>query len=129
MKRRRLRRHKSYVPFFKRRRRYRKSTRNWDDPRYIEWRRAVFERDNYRCVICNKKGKIEAHHIYSYSDHPSPYLRYGVNNGVTLCGNIYKNRRIVKYGCHSMFHRIYKKGGNNLGQWLAFKAKYGKRKI
>lgn len=118
-------RYKSYVPFFKRRKRFRKASRDWDDPRYKAWREAVFERDSYRCVICGKKGRIEAHHIYSYSDHIS--YRYNINFGVTLCANSYRGRRVIKFGHHSQFHKIYGKGGNNLAQWLAFKAKYGRK--
>lgn len=121
----RPKRFKTYTPFFKKKRRFKKSRRDWDDPRYIEWRQAVFARDNYRCVVCGKGGRLEAHHIYSYSDNPS--LRYAVRNGATTCCNVYKNRRVVKMGCHTRFHKMYGKGGNNISQWLAFKAKYGKR--
>jgi len=54
-------------------------------PAYKFWRKEVFERDNYKCRICNKdcNGKIEAHHILSWSKHSE--LRYEVNNGITLC--------------------------------------------
>lgn len=120
MKKRPLKRHKSYVPYFKRRR---KATRDWDDPRYIEWRQAVFARDNYRCVICGRGGRLEAHHIASYCDNPT--LIYNVANGATCCSNVYKNGRIVKFGCHVKFHKLYGKGGNNIYQWQDFKNKYG----
>lgn len=30
---------------------------------YIQWRRDIFERDNYQCQICGNKRKIIVHHI------------------------------------------------------------------
>ena len=125
MKKRPLRpkRHKTYVPFYKKRRRYTKSRRDWDDPRYEEWRQAVFARDGYRCVICGRGGRLEAHHIASYCDNPS--LIHSVANGATCCANTYKNRRVVRFGCHVRFHKLYGKGGNNMYQWAEFKANYG----
>lgn len=52
---------------------------------YVEWRKEVWTRDNYRCKINNKdcKGKIEVHHILSWRDYPE--LHYEINNGITLC--------------------------------------------
>lgn len=52
---------------------------------YSEWRRQVWLRDNFKCKIANPncQGKIEAHHILSWSEHPE--LRYEINNGITLC--------------------------------------------
>lgn len=48
------------------------------------WRKAIFERDNYRCVGCGEKGIfLEAHHIYSFAQYPR--LRFQVENGTTLC--------------------------------------------
>jgi 5-methylcytosine-specific restriction endonuclease McrA len=51
---------------------------------YKTWRKAVFERDNYTCQFCHKRGDdLEADHIQPWSTHPE--LRYDVNNGRTLC--------------------------------------------
>ena len=48
-----------------------------------EWRRAVYERDNYTCAICNMTGRdLEPHHIKKWSRYPK--LRYDINNGITL---------------------------------------------
>jgi hypothetical protein len=65
-------------------------------PTYIEWRLAVYEKDNYTCQKCgdNKGGNLEAHHIESYANNKG--LRTTVLNGATLC-----------VPCHKDFHRQY----------------------
>lgn len=51
---------------------------------YKEWRRLVYERDDFTCQKCfNRGGRLHAHHIKSYMDFPE--LRYVVDNGLTLC--------------------------------------------
>ena len=58
---------------------------------YRNWRKAVFERDNYTCqnIFCGKRGGyLEAHHIRSYAEHPE--LRLEISNGVTLCRSCHK---------------------------------------
>ncbi|MDD5013922.1 MAG: hypothetical protein PHW73_02325 [Atribacterota bacterium] len=52
--------------------------------KYNQWRKKVYERDDYTCWICNKRGgKIHAHHLRKFSDYPE--LRLIANNGLTLC--------------------------------------------
>ena len=57
----------------------------WGRVEYQEWRKAVYERDNYTCQICgdDRGGNLEAHHVRSFKDFPE--LRYDTDNGVTLC--------------------------------------------
>jgi hypothetical protein len=56
---------------------------------YRTWRTAVFERDNYTCVLCGKiGGKINADHIKRFADFPE--LRFSIENGRTLCEACHK---------------------------------------
>lgn len=49
-----------------------------------QWRKAVFERDNFTCQICLKRGgELEADHIQPFSLFPE--LRFELTNGRALC--------------------------------------------
>jgi hypothetical protein len=48
-----------------------------------DFRNAVFTRDNHQCVMCGKKGNIDAHHIQDR--HLLPNGGYVLENGITLC--------------------------------------------
>jgi len=55
------------------------------DVAYLEWMKAVKNRDDWKCKINNEecRGRLEAHHILRWSKFPE--LRYEVNNGISLC--------------------------------------------
>lgn len=65
--------------------------------KYKLWRKSVFERDNYTCQECGKKGVyLQAHHIFSKSKlielNNNDYDKcikdekmWEVSNGLTLC--------------------------------------------
>ena len=55
---------------------------------YKQWRSAVFDRDNYICQQCNNGGRIQAHHIHSWSNYPEQ--RFDIDNGITLCEECHK---------------------------------------
>jgi len=57
--------------------------------KFKEWRKKVFERDNYICQICGARSKVghpvflHPHHLKSFTLYPK--LRFDVNNGQTVC--------------------------------------------
>lgn len=73
-----------------------------------DWRKAVYERDNYTCQMCgNKSSKgnaviLNAHHIERFVD--NEYLRFDVNNGITLCEECHK----LTYGKEKEFEKQFK---------------------
>ena len=60
-------------------------------PEYVDWRRAVYERDRYTCLNCGGNQGLNAHHIKSWVAYPE--LRFDVDNGKTLC-----------FDCHNLEH-------------------------
>lgn len=77
-----------------------RDTHSTREPKYKEWRKAVFSRDNYtcqnkNCIYCNNKiGYIlQSHHIKSWATNKD--LRYELENGLTLC---IKAHRIKYHG-------------------------------
>ena len=60
---------------------------------YRLWRESVFERDNWTCQLCFRRGcRLEADHIKPWAKFPE--LRIAIDNGRTLC-----------YECHRKGHR------------------------
>ena len=57
--------------------------RNFNDPRYIAWRKAVKAKDGWKCLKCGSKRSLQSHHIRKWAEYPT--LRYAVSNGITLC--------------------------------------------
>ena len=55
---------------------------------YRVWRKAVFERDGYKCIWCGSVSDLNADHIKPYSTFPE--LRYAIDNGRTLCETCHK---------------------------------------
>lgn len=56
-----------------------------------DWRRDVFERDDYTCKDCDTRGvELNAHHIDRWSE--APEKRFDIDNGVTLCINCHAQR-------------------------------------
>lgn len=77
--------------------------------KFIDWRKSVFQRDDFRCQVCNNRGgTLNAHHLESF--HARPDLRYEVSNGVTLC-----------FCCHSGFHNKYGRLNNTTAQFEEYK--------
>lgn len=85
-------------------------------PEYIKWRKAVFVRDKYKCVVCSSNFKIQAHHIHNWASFPA--LRYIKHNGVTLCKK-----------CHDQFHAVNGKKYNTIGQLIGFMRANGNNQL
>ncbi len=56
---------------------------------YFSWRFAVYQRDDFTCQFCRKRGgNLNADHIKSFTHYPE--LRYELSNGRTLCHECHK---------------------------------------
>jgi 5-methylcytosine-specific restriction endonuclease McrA len=69
-------------------------------PEWAAWRKQVFQRDGFRCVMCPHtpaaklafralRRHLEPHHIIRKIERPD--LVYEVDNGVTLCDACHKH--------------------------------------
>jgi hypothetical protein len=75
---------------------------------YFDWRKSVFERDDFTCLKCEDRGgNLAPHHIYGF--HECPEKRFVVSNGGTLC-----------LGCHQDFHKQFGRKNNSLEQLQVF---------
>lgn len=80
---------------------------------YKEWVRKVFERDNYICQCCGKRGgNLNAHHLYNFSERKD--IRYDINNGITFCESCHL------LGYKNSFHSIYGVRNNSPNQVYEF---------
>jgi hypothetical protein len=83
----------------------------YDSSEYKNWRRTIFERDNYTCQECGTKngnGKgiyLQAHHIKPFAYYPK--LRFDLNNGKTLCVECHKKTETFGWkGFHARYRHI-----------------------
>lgn len=77
----------------------------------LTWRKEVYERDGYKCVICEQSYDLNAHHLNSYNWDKSG--RVDVSNGVTLCSNHHKD-----------FHKKFGYGNNTKQQFYQYLKTY-----
>lgn len=65
---------------------------------YKLWREAVFERDNYKCRFCEKRGgNLQADHIKPFAYYPE--LRLAIDNGRTLCVECHRKTDTYGHKC------------------------------
>jgi hypothetical protein len=75
---------------------------------YRAWRLTIFQRDNYTCQDCGKRGSyLEAHHkeswnnifnkniIKTFEDAIHCNELWSINNGITLCKNCHKKYKHI----------------------------------
>lgn len=60
----------------------------WSKREARAWRKAVLNKDNYRCVLCGANEKLHCDHIMPQFTHPQ--LKYEVSNGRVLCFDCHK---------------------------------------
>jgi len=80
-----------------------KYNRNTLYPGYNEWRKKVYQRDKYRCVLCKSKksGTLNAHHLKKVRDYKDLIL--DVSNGLTVCEKCHKE---IHYGKQKIFNTL-----------------------
>lgn len=62
---------------------------------YKDWRKKVYERDNFTCQKCGQVGyKLNCHHIENYAGNKEKACC--LENGITFCKT-----------CHQTFHALY----------------------
>jgi hypothetical protein len=76
-------------------------------PEQYGWRKEVFKNSNYKCVICNKGGYLQAHHLDGW--HWCKERRFDPTNGVALCRQ-----------CHKGFHKVYQNNSNTAEEFFEF---------
>ena len=69
--------------------------------RWREWRKEVFVRDNYTCLLCGERNvELHPHHLKGVTYFPKN--RFEVNNGLTICKNchylIHQSAELIKAG-------------------------------
>lgn len=75
---------------------------------YINWRKQVFERDNYTCQFCGiRGGKLNADHIIPYAADKTKAL--DLNNGRTLCIPCHKKTDTWGHKVHKYIENKYYK--------------------
>lgn len=87
--------------------------------KYQQWRKSVFNRDNYTCVECGARSKkgtsvyLEADHIKPFAHFPES--RFDIENGRTLCRSCHSKTDTYKTKSKKVFNNQHtKRLENNL---------------
>lgn len=76
--------------------------RNYDDPQYKKWRKAIARRDGFACQWprCGSNQRLRFHHIRKWVSFPN--LRFELDNGLTLC----KHHHDLIWGEEELYARM-----------------------
>ena len=88
--------------------------RNYEDPVYAHWRKSVYKRDSHKCQMpgCSYRGKkLNAHHIKKWAE--AAYLRYDLDNGITLCWKCHKQITGSEGHYEALFMQIVRENGSH----------------
>jgi len=69
--------------------------------KFFQWRKKVFERDNYTCQKCGKRGgELHPDHIKQFAYYPE--LRFELSNGRTLCKECHMKTKSWGFKKHAL---------------------------
>lgn len=75
-------------------------------PELVQWRKAVFSRDDYTCWICERRGGyLEADHMLPFAYFPE--YRHITENGRTLCRECHDETKISWWEMRSLYTPDY----------------------
>lgn len=85
--------------------------------KYKEWRTNIFQRDDYTCQMCSKRGSyLEAHHIIKFADclNKEENKIFDIDNGITLCKKCHNTVKRKEQSYIVLFTNIINKGNKCL---------------
>jgi hypothetical protein len=85
-----------------------------------DWKRAVFQRDDYRCRVCgdDRGGNLNAHHIRPFRDYREK--RSVVSNGITLCKPCHDKVHYIEEESAPWFEELLEGGVDHTSSHLVF---------
>lgn len=84
---------------------------------YDEWRKSIFEKDDYTCQCCGLRGNsLNAHHLKDFATFED--LRFDISNGITLCVDCHDTN--VSGSFHNIYGTHYKTP-EELEEYINFK--------
>ncbi|ABO25528.1 hypothetical protein Shew_3662 [Shewanella loihica PV-4] len=82
------------------------------------WSMFIRERDGHRCIICNSKKKLSAHHIIRKSFWK--HLKFQTGNGITLCHVCHKDPHTGFNGRPDLSQPMDAQGGEKIDLFTGY---------